>query len=395
MVCRFIISLLMFIFILVTPLGWCGSPYSANGIGVLIPDDFGISRGLGGAGIALDNGRNALRENPALIASFTKPSYSFDVVYNRTTTYTGGTEQPTFGKLSPRLFKFVFPLSKRVVIGWGLTPLSQTDVSMVIPGDGFSDRVKVTGGVNVSTTSIAVSFKDFLRLGVSLNYNFGAIQEEWETTFPDATDLHQSTDTLRRKFKGYSVSLGAITHVIPHLTIGLGYTGSSDMDLTISVQPEDITDSETIHTKKTISLPSIVRFGVSSSFGKRVITVLDVSLAQWEKAAKTTKEKEMYNDTYTVGTGIRFIPSTSMTAPYYQTLPLSLGFKVGTMYYKSYPIVDTVLEKAITGGIEFPFKKSPGSLFVSAEVGTRGDKEKNGWDETYIIFGLSLLGTIK
>ena len=56
--------------------GLCGSPYAANGIGNVIADDYGRSRGMGGAGIANSDGMNILRDNPALIAAFDKFSFS-------------------------------------------------------------------------------------------------------------------------------------------------------------------------------------------------------------------------------------------------------------------------------------------------------------------------------
>jgi len=65
------------------------------------------------------------------------------------------------------------------------------------------------------------------------------------------------------------------------------------------------------------------------------------------------------------------------------------------LYYKSYPQIADLTEKAVTLGFEFPFKKNAGSLFTSFEMGTRGDKSKNGWDETFMNVGVSIIGKIK
>ena len=69
--------------------------------------------------------------------------------------------------------------------------------------------------------------------------------------------------------------------------------------------------------------------------------------------------------------------------------------KFGTLYYKSYPEVNSVFERAVTAGIEFPFKENVGSIMTSFELGTRGDKDRNGWDETYMSIGIMLIGVIK
>ena len=157
----------------------------------------------------------------------------------------------------------------------------------------------------------------------------------------------------------------------------------------------NVFSEEKIYRMTTISLPSQWRFGVASHFGKRLSASMDISSVQWEDAARTLKEKEMYSNTYYFGTGVRFIPSTALGASYLKTLPISAGFKMGTLYYKSYPLIDSVFEKAVTAGIELPLKDNNGTVIMSYEFGTRGDKGKNGWDETYMSIGLSLIGIIK
>ena len=88
----------------------CGSPYAANGLGTIIPDDVGRSRSLGSAGIALGDGVNMMRGNPALPATFSNHSYSISMLYDRTKTFTGGSDQPTYAKTKPIL---VLPIRKR------------------------------------------------------------------------------------------------------------------------------------------------------------------------------------------------------------------------------------------------------------------------------------------
>ena len=51
-----------------------GSPYSANGFGSLVPDDFGRTRAMGGAGTASVG--SFMRGNPGLLGMF-PPAYLF------------------------------------------------------------------------------------------------------------------------------------------------------------------------------------------------------------------------------------------------------------------------------------------------------------------------------
>ena len=122
---------------------------------------------------------------------------------------------------------------------------------------------------------------------------------------------------------------------------------------------------------------------------------MDIKFAQWEDAARQPKEKEMYNNTYRFGAGLRYILSSRPSAKYYETLPLSAGFRFGTLYYKSSPKINPVFEKAVTLGIELPLKGEVGSIIISFEYGLRGDKNKNGWDENFMSVGVLLIGKIK
>ena len=103
----------------------------------------------------------------------------------------------------------------------------------------------------------------------------------------------------------------------------------------------------------------------------------------------------MYSNSVRYGGGLRFTPSTRINAPFYLKLPISAGFKAGTLYYNSYPLIESVKEKSFTMGIEIPFGKGTGRLYNSIEYGIRGDKSKNGWEETFFRYGISFIGSIK
>ncbi|MFA6472777.1 MAG: hypothetical protein WCU00_12130, partial [Candidatus Latescibacterota bacterium] len=80
------------IIFLISLSSWGEQLYAPNGIGVLIPDNTGRSRGMGGAGIASNDGMNVTFGNPALNSSFKNPWYALGLVYNRTTTHIEGSE---------------------------------------------------------------------------------------------------------------------------------------------------------------------------------------------------------------------------------------------------------------------------------------------------------------
>ncbi len=172
----------------------CGNPSSANGIGMLIPDDSGRSRGMGGAGIAVDDGKNLIQGNPALISSFKDASYGIGVTYDRVSTNPSTGAKTNFARTEPTIIRFVLPLYRGIALGWGLTPYSQTDVKLELPspdGATYTDTMNSTGGINLSSFQLAASFLSF-RAGAAVNYYFGEIKEEWIRDFKGAEDINNS-----------------------------------------------------------------------------------------------------------------------------------------------------------------------------------------------------------
>lgn len=374
--------------------GLCASPYSANGIGVIVDDDFGLPGSMGGAGVAFAGDGNMIRSNPALLATFDHHVYSLAAIHRRNY-FDGPGNVPTIAETTPELFRLVLPVSRGVVFGWGLTPYSRTDINIGIPGDTYTDQLKSTGGINVSTTGLGWSFRNVFHIGVSLNYMFGTINEEWDRTFPESSAYENTTNYLKMKYRGYAGSVGLLVRVPFRTTLGLSYTQEAELDRTVRVRPADLTNPEVEYLADTRYLPRNWRLGLSKDIGTRVTAVADLALADWAEAAVTPTEKLMFNDTWQAGAGLHFVPTPSVTASYLRQLPLSIGFKVGTLYYKSYPVVNEVTEWAVTGGIEFPFLDGMGSIITSFEAGSRGDRGTNGWKETFFNTSITLVGVIE
>jgi hypothetical protein len=167
------------------------------------------------------------------------------------------------------------------------------------------------------------------------------------------------------------------------------------MDVSVHLKPGNQDNQDILVEKGAADLPASYRLGVAAELSSRLSDAADLTRSEWSNAARTDHEKSMYNDTYSFGAGIRFVPSTSPIAGYLSTIPLSAGFRIGTLYYKSFPKIESLREIAITFGVEIPFKNGSGGLITSYEIGKRGDANSNGWDETFVKIGVSLAGVIK
>jgi hypothetical protein len=375
---------------------WCETPSSANGLGDIIADNSGRSRGMGGAGLAVDDGWSLLRGNPALVSTFKKPAYGLGFLYNRVVTRPGGGGSITIAHSDQSLVKFVLPLYRGFAIGWELAPVMKTDVKIELPsapGDAFTDTVNSSGGVNLSTFELAAGFRS-VRAGIALDYYFGSIREDWTRDFHSTAGISNSTDYLEREYKGYGVTLGALARV-SLVSLGFGYSTPTTLDRSIHFKPGNQDDKDILVEKDRADIPAVWRFGMAASFSDHLTAAADFTRSEWTTAARTPSEKRMYNDTSTFGAGIRYVPSTISTAGYLSTIPLSAGFRIGTLYYKSWPKIESLREMALTFGIEIPFKNNAGGLITSYEIGKRGNADSNGWDEIFMNIGVSLAGVIK
>ncbi len=387
----------MALFLLSTAPAWGGgTPYGANGLGLVVEDNAGRARGMGGAGVAAADGMSMIRGNPALLASFPRPVYGIGVLYNRAATATDRAGTLTYARTDPTLVRFVVPLRGKVALGWGIAPYTQANAQVELtgkPGDTFTDTMTSSGGINVSSFEAATKIR-MISVGAALNYYFGSADEDWTRTFEDKT-LVNTTDYVRKQYSGYGMTLGLLAQLPRNTTVGLGYTTPASVNMSVHVTPGTQEAPERLMEKHTVNVPAEWRLGIASQLSRRLSAAADVSFADWEGAARTDTEKMMYDNTFNFGAGVRFVPSTSPVARYLSTIPLSAGFRVGNRYYRSYPKVESIREAAITLGVELPFRDGAGGLVTSCEVGRRGNKDKNGWDETFFTVGVSLVGGIK
>ena len=177
------------------------------------------------------------------MGSFNEPTFSFGVYHERNTVYYGGSENPMCAQTTPNLVKIILPLGKGFVLGWGLSPYSKTDGVVEVSNDNYIDQMKSSGGINISALGLATSYKDIIYLGISYNYNFGMIREEWSRTFPNDDSLNETYDVIKKKYKGYNTTIGILARITANTSIGAGYTDKVDLDNTVKISSGDISVS--------------------------------------------------------------------------------------------------------------------------------------------------------
>ena len=373
-----------------------GPIHSANGLGAYIPDDFGRALGMGGAGVADAGSIGLLVSNPALLTTYPTHTYVLGAVYDRSTASYGGPAQIDYAKLNGEVFRLAFPVVRGFTFGWGLSPLTRTDANIGFAGDTWDDTVKTTGGLTLSTVGIGVSLWDRVRLGATFNYTFGMIQEEWDREFDDPETYEGLTTLIREKYKGYGTTVGCIVSLPAGMSVGGGYTTDTELNRKSYVRPGSYSNPERRTGTGTANLPARWRVGIASRIGERIAAVLDYETADWADAAVTPAEIDLYANSYRIGGGIRYTPATSVFGrSYLRSLPIFVGARYSVLPYRSHPSRGKVSERSISAGIEFPIKNELGMIVTTLEFGERGDKDTNGWDESFLRMGVTLIGRIK
>lgn len=166
------------------------SPYSRYAIGEIFQNASARHAGMGGVGIAADNYFSVNRTNPAASGDiiFTTMDFSGFGQYSRFNSNSNSEDQVTAGFQN---LSFAFPANNGMVFTMGFSPYSAVgyeirDYRQVVIDDSTyiqESQYKGEGGTNQVFIGVAGRLlNNRLRLGISGQYIFGGIRQEWLST---------------------------------------------------------------------------------------------------------------------------------------------------------------------------------------------------------------------
>ena len=393
------------------------SPYSRYGVGILRPQYYSQSFGMGGTGIALRSDRGIGILNPASYSAIAVTT--FDLGYtNNSLWLEDGTESQYQNNPYIDHIAFAFPIIKNTWgMSFGFLPYSNMGydydevindsiagaISYYSQGEGAINKAYFGNGfsVNVDSTSL-VAF------GANAYFLFGSMEQDEKVIYgdlPGSFNIWKVNDVsvsdfgfdfglqYQKRFKNsndenYKFTAGATYTLANNLNakrteIIRSFSGSVDFGTIkdTSKLEEDVADI--------IQLPSEIGIGVSLEKQNKWIMAVDYKMANWGSIASNNALFD-YKSNYSLAAGIQFIPKHD-GHNYLQRM----AYRVGTRFSNSYIAVNDVdwSEYGITFGIGMPVRKSGSSyprLNLGFEYGNRGTTDSGLIKEKFFNFNIGI-----
>jgi hypothetical protein len=390
------------------------SPYSRYGIGDLQFRGFAWNSAMGGIGTAVSDAGTFNLLNPASLHSLNVTSFGA-AVNSDFISLSNGVAKQSSNRTGLGYLSLSFPLmSKKWGAGFGILPFSNTgyrlEQNISEPQVGnVRYQYEGSGGINQFFLSTGYALTPRLNTGLTASFLFGPIERLRNIEFPDSVNFFNTKVTNTVQVSDFNFTLGLLYDLIKKekntVTIGISASPSADIDakrntliqrynsigslVFIKDTIQDITGEKGI-----IVLPLAISGGISFRSGEKLLAGIDAGIQDWSEY-KSFGESDSLTNSFRLATGIRYKPSESTSATYWNRAKYYGGAKYNKTYLQ---LRDMPLnEYGITFGIGLPVRrtalgKSWSYLDIALEAGQRGTTDKSLIREQYIrmVIGFNL-----
>ncbi len=394
-----------------------GSPYSQYGVGDLNRVGFGQSQAMGGIGIGLRTNQHINVLNPAAYSALDSNSVIYELGLSggfNTVETTNASDFKTDGNID--YFALGFRAARRWHTGLGL--MKVTNIDYLLKSDnsnnynGLIDTYYYGDGGTYKfywTNSFAVT--EELSLGVSINYNFGAINRVKTIIFYEDSGADNTKYDEQTNLYGFTFDYGA-QYTLPlknswDLTLGLTYSNQMKVNKKSNIMAgtlyntsygeivlEDVIAGVLIDTviniedeKSKTKLPQKIGGGFTLSKKNKLIVGADINFQNWSNFELDSFD-EALNDQFSIHAGMEYTPDyKSMTSYLKRT-----HYRLGGHFNQSHITIGSqrINDYGISFGVGLPLRRTNTSFNVSFELGQRGTTEQNLVKETYGVVSLNL-----
>ena len=353
-----------------------------------VPD--GRASGMGGAGIALLDGENFVRLNPAVLASFRRPAVSalFRAEQRRVKDRLG---QNDLANGDMGYVRVVLANPKGIALRLALESVTGASFSFAQPEAGSVEpdtlKLEIEGGLQAVSFGIGLRLmENHLYLGADLEaILMGTIKETWTRTFVDAS-LFPSQDQISRKHRGY------------RWTGGLAYKLDNGVSLGAFITPRTGLSGTRFHetifggtgeSRLKANLPTSFGWGLAyQDASKKWVAAADLRFSLWGKV-----DAARYRNARGLGLGIGYVTGSDDRLNASLRIPLRAGFSRRVLQYNGLPGGNRAVTETSAGfGVGVPFKDNWGRFEVSFEAGKRGNVQENGARELFFKQTFSIVG---
>lgn len=285
----------------------------------------------------------------------------------------------------------------KFVLGLSLVPYSNVDFSYILTiqdqGITYDEIVSQSGSIGKAQVELIWSPHPVVGISFSGNYYFGNLKDRYRLRFNNS-NYRESLHEIEYRIKGPGV--GFSLDFRPHGRLDLA--GFVDLEPSLDLKRivnSPITQSD-LQISNSGSFP--IHFGVGSSYRvhRRLIVSADYSQQNWseglgiEQPPVSTEGgfiSTQLDDWYQFGFGLERNAIESRREKLFDRIDLRTGFSLSGLGYKFSG--EPVMQYAAHFGLGVPF--SDKNRFDFAVVaGVRGSKTKNGAEERFINFEVSV-----
>jgi len=384
------------------------SPYSYFGVGDLRAGSTIENQMMGGLSLYTDSIHISLK-NPAGYGKL------------RLTTYTAGlshkeislnsfTEQEKTSVTNLEYLAIGFPLSKKISAGLGLRPFSSVgyDVlqeTMDPSGNDVTNLYSGSGGINQVFLSLGFEVAKNLNLGVSLNYNFGTLENEkvqqvdglqfgtreTQTSNVGGYDFVYGLTFSPKISEKHTLFTSAVINTQVNLlsenaqTIGSfsQSTGATIEELDVDLQAQGLRNTE-------LKIPTIATFGLGYGEDKKWFLGAEYSfqqLSSFENRFLKIQNQE-YTDASSYAIGGYYVPDYTSFGSYFKRVTYRAGLRYD---YTGIVVNEKEIQNfGITFGLGLPLGGSFSNLNLGFEWGKRGTTAADLIEEKYFRINVGL-----
>lgn len=318
------------------------SPYSRFGVGTLNDFGFSSSRGMGGIGVAINNGREINTLNPASYSKVDSLTCLFEGgISMQNTHFSEGGNSSSANNSSFDYLAMQFRIMPKLGITFGLLPFSSVGYNFGSQQDnGSSDTDLSTasqsyygsGGIHQVFLGLGYEVFPHFSIGTNVSYLFGSIDKYSVSNNGDK----EISQTGSINIYDYKIDLGAQYDILldesKQQKVTLGATYSLGHTMNTSSQSD-------INTDLSAGLKMPHSFGIGASYtDKKWVVGADYTLQLWKNFNDplinlTTIGQQQMSNRNRIAAGAEWTPNL-YSKKYTQRIKYRFGAYYTTPYYK-------------------------------------------------------------
>ena len=356
------------------------SPYSQFGIGILSDRSQGMSRGMNGVGIALQQSNIVNTMNPASYGSVDSLTMIFDAsVTGQMTNFKEGNTQQNAKTANFDYIVASFRAWRNVGVSVGVLPLSNVGYSYQTTSTVNQEYGKLAetysgeGGLHEAFIGFGWRILKPLSIGVNAGYVWGDLDRSVLTANSNFGSLMKSYSTSVKSYKldvgmQWRQPLNRNNVVTLGATMGIGHKLNADPKLDIiNVSKSDTTSYQ---ISNGMELPWSMAVGLAWQHREKLTIAADAELQQWGKTSfpsyvnnTYTSTKDIMKDRLSLKAGAEWVPDANDVRHYLKRVHYRFGAGLSTPYYKING-QDGPKDISVSAGFGFPIQNAYNSRSI-------------------------------